>query len=138
VLGYGLLPDGAMRPELIERLQAGYVQAFLASSSPVILTGGNPHNGVTEARAMGDWLVVHGIPAHRIHLEEGARSTVENAHNSATIIREIGVRDAVVVTSADHMVRAVRTFIEAGVTVVGTVTPEQVPRSAWLYERMVR
>ncbi|MGW4770912.1 hypothetical protein ACWEO2_23080 [Nocardia sp. NPDC004278] len=29
-LGYGLLPDGTMRPELISRLHAGYVQALLA------------------------------------------------------------------------------------------------------------
>ncbi|MET9489761.1 YdcF family protein [Nocardia sp. NPDC006630] len=138
VLGYGLLPDGAMRPELVERLQAGCIQALLAPASPVILTGGNARNGVTEAQAMGDWFVSHGISADRIHLEQDAQSTVDNADNSAAIIREIGARDAVVVTSADHIARAVRTFIEAGVNVVGTVTPEQVPRFDWLYQSMTR
>ncbi|PXX70722.1 DUF218 domain-containing protein [Nocardia tenerifensis] len=133
VLGYGLLPDGSMRPELIERLHAGFVQALLAPASPIIVTGGNPHNGVTEARAMADWLVRHGIPAGRIHLEPDADSTAQNAVRSARIMRDIGARDAVVVTSADHIDRAVGTFIDAGVDVVGAVTPDQVPPLAWQF-----
>ncbi|MFI6044857.1 YdcF family protein [Nocardia sp. NPDC051321] len=133
VLGYGLLPDGTMRPELIDRLHAGFVQALLAPASPIIVTGGNPHNGVTEARAMADWLVQHGIPAERIHLEPDADSTVQNAERSARIMRAIGARDAVVVTSADHIDRAVDTFIDAGVDVVGAVTPDRVPRLVWQF-----
>ncbi|MFD6162075.1 YdcF family protein [Nocardia sp. NPDC060256] len=133
MLGYGLLPDGTMRPELIDRLHAGFVQALLAPASPIIVTGGNPHNGVTEARAMADWLVRHGIPVERIHLEPDAGSTVQNAERSARIMRAIGARDAVVVTSADHIDRAVGTFIDAGVDVVGAVTPDQVPRLAWQF-----
>ncbi|MFQ6394341.1 YdcF family protein [Nocardia sp. KC 131] len=132
VLGYGLLPDGAMRPELVERLRAGYVQAVLAPASPIIVSGGNPHNGVTEASAMADWFICHGIPEYRVHLDHDAESTIDNADNSARIIREIGAQDAVVVTSANHVVRAVRNFREAGVNVVGAVTPEQASRVAWL------
>ncbi|MEV6559907.1 YdcF family protein [Nocardia sp. NPDC051756] len=133
VLGYGLLPDGTMRPELVDRLHAGFVQALLAPASPIIVTGGNPHNGVTEARAMADWLVQHGIPAERIHLEPDADSTVQNAERSARIMHAIGARDAVVVTSADHIDRAVGTFTAAGVQVVGAVTPDQVPRLTWQF-----
>ncbi|MFX5922296.1 YdcF family protein, partial [Acinetobacter baumannii] len=70
VLGYGLLPDGAMRPELVERLRAGYAQALLAPASPIIVTGGNPRNGTTEAAAMADWLVARGIPPARVHRDD--------------------------------------------------------------------
>ncbi|WP_194833501.1 YdcF family protein [Nocardia sp. XZ_19_369] len=133
VLGYGLLPDGSMRPELIDRLHAGFVQALLAPASPIIVTGGNPHNGITEARAMADWFVEHGIAPERIHLEPEAASTVQNAEHSARIMRAIGARDAVVVTSADHIDRAVGTFTDAGVEVVGTVTPDQIPPLAWQF-----
>ncbi|MGK8505981.1 YdcF family protein [Nocardia asiatica] len=133
VLGYGLLPDGGMRPELIDRLHAGYLQALLAPLSPVIVTGGNARNGVTEARAMADWLCARGIPAARIHLEPEADTTAQNATRSATIMRAIGARDAVVITSADHIDRAVGTFHDAGVAVVGTVTPEQVPPQIWRF-----
>lgn len=133
VLGYGLLPDGGMRPELVERLHAGHVQALLAPVSPIIVTGGNARNGVTEAQAMADWLIAHGVPAARVHLEPRAGTTAQNAERPATIMRAIGARDAVVITSADHLDRAVGTFHEAGVDVVGTVTPEQVPPLAWRF-----
>ncbi|GAB2656548.1 YdcF family protein [Nocardia goodfellowii] len=127
VLGYGLLPDGAMRPELIARLRTGFVQALLAPAAPIIVTGGNPRNSVTEASAMAEWLIAHGIPAERIHLEPDATCTVENAAHSARLMHEIGAQDAVVVTSADHIDRAADDFAAAGVAVSGTLTPEQVP-----------
>lgn len=123
ILGYGLQDDGSMRPELVERLRAGYLQALLAPMSPIIVTGGNPHNGMTEARAMADWLLRQCLPADRVHIEATANSTVQNAERSAPIMRELGVRDAVVVTSVDHLDRAVDTFHAAGVEVIGTVTP---------------
>ncbi|GAA5049632.1 YdcF family protein [Nocardia callitridis] len=127
VLGYGLLDDGSMRPELIDRLRTGYLQAALSPMSPIIVTGGNPHNGITEAATMAGWLIGHGIPAQRIHLEPAANSTEQNADFSAALMRDIGVRDAVVVTSANHIDRAVGLFRSAGVPVVGTLTPAQVP-----------
>lgn len=131
VLGYGLLPDGEMRPELVSRLHAGYAQALLAPLSPIIVTGGNPRNGVTEAQAMADWLIGHGIPAERIHIESEAVSTAQNAERSARIMHDIGMRDAVVVTSADHIDRAAALFGDAGVAVVATLTPEKVPPLVW-------
>lgn len=130
VLGHGLLPDGGMRPELIARLHAGFAQALLAPASPVIVTGGNPRNGVTEARAMADWLIARGIAPQRVIVEDHAASTVQNAAHSARIIREIGAHDAVVITSTDHVDRAVRDFLGAGVPVVATVTPDQIPMIA--------
>ncbi|WP_216908650.1 YdcF family protein [Nocardia noduli] len=130
VLGYGLLPDGSMRPELIDRLRAGYLQALLAPASPIIVTGGNPHNGITEARAMADWFGRQCIPADRVHIEPDADSTRQNAEHSARLMHELGVHDAVVVTSADHLDRAVETFHAAGVDVIGTVTSDVMPQSA--------
>ena len=39
----------------------------------------------------------------------------------------LGAGDAVVVTSADHMPRAVADFVDAGVPVVGTLSPQDLP-----------
>ncbi|WP_459546056.1 YdcF family protein [Nocardia sp. X0981] len=130
ILGYGLLPDGSMRPELTDRLRAGYVQALLAPQSPVIVTGGNPRNGRTEAAAMSDWLLRHGLPAQRVHQEATAGNTVENAERSAALIHSLGARDAVVVTSENHIARATRIFLAAGVPVTATLAPCQVPAFA--------
>ena len=44
-------------------------------------------------------------------MESHAVSTVENATESAHIMREIGVRNTVVATSADHLDRVVNDFV---------------------------
>jgi uncharacterized SAM-binding protein YcdF (DUF218 family) len=122
VLGYGLLPDGSMRPELVERLWAAWLQAVAAPWSPIITTGGNPHNGVTEGQAMAGWLIGHSIPAGRIFPETRADSTVQNALFAARIIHTIGADNAVVVTSADHIRRGAADLVIAGVPVVGATS----------------
>ncbi|MEU6564854.1 YdcF family protein [Nocardia nova] len=127
VLGYGLLPNGDMRPELVARLQAGLVQAVVSPASPIIVTGGNPQSGITEADAMARWLTDHGVARERIHIESRAGNTIENAANSEALMRTLNVHDAVVVTSADHMPRAVADFAHAGVTVADTVSPQTLP-----------
>ncbi|MFC9471401.1 YdcF family protein [Nocardia sp. NPDC056952] len=122
VLGYGLLPDGALRPELENRLTAAWLQAIAAPFSPVIVTGGNPQNGISEAEAMRRWLVARGLPGDRIHVEDRAGSTVQNALFSTRLLRDLGATSAVVVTSPNHIRRAVADFIVAGTTVVGATT----------------
>ncbi|MFE3543287.1 YdcF family protein [Nocardia sp. NPDC059177] len=122
VLGYGLLPDGALRPELENRLTAAWLQAIAAPFSPVIVTGGNPQNGISEAEAMRRWLIGRGLPADRIHVEERAGSTVQNALFSTQLLRDLGATSAVVVTSPNHIRRAVADFIVAGTHVVGAMT----------------
>ncbi|MGW5310200.1 YdcF family protein [Nocardia thailandica] len=127
VLGFGLLPDGSMRAELGQRLHAGLVQAMMSPASPVIVTGGNPRNGVTEAQAMADWLALRGIARDRIHTETQAGSTVQNALFSAELMRALDIKNAVLITSADHMRRALDNFLAAGVPVVATMTPDVAP-----------
>ncbi|NKX89949.1 YdcF family protein [Nocardia coubleae] len=122
VLGYGLLPDGALRPELENRLTAAWLQAIAAPFSPVVVTGGNPQNGISEAEAMRRWLIGRGLPADRIHVEDRAGSTVQNALFSTKLLRDLGANSAVVVTSPNHIRRAVADFIVAGTNVVGAMT----------------
>lgn len=122
VLGYGLLPDGTMRPELGNRLHAALIQAYMSPASPVIVTGGNPQNGISEAEAMRRWLIGRGLPGDRIHVEDRAGSTVQNALFSTRMLRDLGATSAVVVTSPNHIRRAVADFIVAGTTVVGAMT----------------
>lgn len=122
VLGYGLLPGGVLRPELVSRLQAALVQAIVAPMSPIIVTGGNPVNGITEAAAMKAWFERSGIPASRIHAEHRAGSTVENALFSTQLIKSVGATSAVVVTSANHIRRATVDFNVAGIPVIGAMS----------------
>ncbi|WP_433723408.1 YdcF family protein [Nocardia sp. CA-129566] len=122
VLGYGLLPDGTLRPELVNRLTAAWLQAVASPFSPIIVTGGNPQNGITEAEAMRTWLVSKGLATSRINVENRAGSTVQNALFSTRMLREVGADSAVVVTSPNHIRRAVADFIVAGTRVIGATT----------------
>ncbi|WP_433205928.1 YdcF family protein [Nocardia sp. CA-107356] len=122
VLGFGLLPDGSLRPELVNRLTAAWLQAVAAPLSPIIVTGGNPQNGISEAEAMRAWLVSKGMPASRVNVESRAGSTVQNALFSTKMLRDVGADSAVVVTSPNHIRRAVADFIVAGTRVVGATT----------------
>ncbi|MFC4375129.1 YdcF family protein [Nocardia halotolerans] len=127
ILGYGLTPEGAMRKELVRRLQTGFVQSVFAPSSPIVVTGGNPRAGTSEADAMAEWLVSAGIDPARILRETRAESTVANARNTAALMDEHNLRTAVLITSDDHVRRARAAFDAAGVEVVGELTPGATP-----------
>lgn len=126
VLGAGLYPDGTMRPVLVSRLQAALQLAQRFPASPIIVTGGVPQSGVTEAQAMRQWLVVNGIPPFRITEENTSRSTVENARNTNAILAQRGASGAVVVTSPDHLQRAMvdfRVAVAGRIPIAGVVAP---------------
>ncbi len=114
---YRLLPDSSMGSELVNRLQAGYLQALVAPHSPVIVAGGNPRDGITEAAPMTARPLRRGFPSHRVYQETTAFDTVGNAERSATLLHCLGARDAVVVTSPNHIARTVRGFLTAAVPV---------------------
>lgn len=116
ILGFGLLDDGAIRPILAERLGKGLDVATAYPQMPVLVSGGNPRGGRTEAEAMREWLVDRGLPGERIHLESASVSTAGNAIHTAAMIGSGLGSGAVLVTSSDHLRRSVADFLAAGVT----------------------
>ncbi|CAJ1507307.1 YdcF family protein [[Mycobacterium] burgundiense] len=122
ILGYGLHPDGSMRPLLRRRVLAGLAVAHSYPQSPVIVTGGNPRNGVTEAEQMRKMLVTLGIPNSRIIVEDRANSTVQNARFSVPLAEKAGTTGIILVTSSTHQGRADGDFIAAGGNILATVS----------------
>ncbi len=113
ILGYALAEDGTMQETLIERLKVGLQTAQQNPNSKIIVTGGVPKQGVTEAESMRDWLVENGIDEKRIMLEDASTDTVENALFTTAILEQEGLKDVTLITSASHMRRALTTFKEA-------------------------
>ncbi|EFV14429.2 YdcF family protein [Segniliparus rugosus] len=109
-LGAGLHPDGTMPQVLVDRLRKTLEVAQADPAAPIVVTGGKPQNGVTEADAMADWLVGQGVDPGRIHKEDHSASTVQNALNSAEILRSLRPAHLVIVTSANHVRRASALF----------------------------
>ncbi|MEE3853347.1 ElyC/SanA/YdcF family protein [Gordonia sp. LSe1-13] len=124
ILGFGLNRNGKMAPELVRRVTAGKSQAGTMSTAPIVVSGGAPQAGVTEAAAMKKWLVSKGVDAGRITEEGRSGSTVGNAQNTAEILRGRGVSEIILITSPNHIRRAAADFAAVGLRSVATVTTE--------------
>ncbi|QZT65560.1 YdcF family protein [Mycolicibacterium austroafricanum] len=122
ILGYGLKPDGTMRLILHTRVLAGMAVGHMFPQSPIIVTGGNPRNGKTEARQMRNMLRLYGIPDERIIVEDRANSTVQNAAFSVPLAKQAGTTGIILVTSSSHQDRADGNFADAGGNVLATVS----------------
>ena len=122
VLGYGLNDNGTMRAVLRRRVLTGLAVAQFFPQSPVIVTGGNPRGGNTEAGQMRKMLRVLGFPEERIIVEDRANSTVQNAAFSVPLARAAGTTGIILVTSSSHQNRADGNFADAGGNVLATVS----------------
>lgn len=122
ILGYGLKDDGTMRLILHTRVLTGLAIAQIFPQAPIIVTGGNPRNGNTEAEQMGKMLRLYGVPRERIILEERANSTVQNAAFSVPLVEQAGASGIILVTSSSHQDRADGNFADAGGNVLATVS----------------
>lgn len=112
-LGYALSDEGEMEETLIERLNVTLEAAEAYPNSHLIVTGGVPKAGNTEAELMAEWLIDNGIDEERISQDPLATDTVENALFSMDIVQNEGFEDITLITSASHMRRALVTFNEA-------------------------
>jgi uncharacterized SAM-binding protein YcdF (DUF218 family) len=95
----------------------------------MISAGGlpRPERGVpTCAELMRDELIRLGVPAGRILIEIESRTTHEGAVRVATMLRKLGVRRAVIVTSEVHLPRSLGAFRAQGVrgTPAGAIDPD--------------
>ncbi|MDG4666716.1 YdcF family protein [Mycobacterium sp. 236(2023)] len=122
ILGYGLKPDGTMRLILHTRVLAGMAIGHMFPQSPIIVTGGNPRNGNTEAGQMRKMLRLYGIPEERIIVEDRANSTVQNAAFSVPLAKNAGTSGIILVTSSSHQDRADGNFADAGGNILATVS----------------
>lgn len=78
----------------------------------VIAAGGTPDSAdeQIEADAIAEMLARLGVPAEAIHRETQSRNTAENAANIRPMLERLGVHKVLLVTSAQHMHRALATF----------------------------
>ena len=82
----------------------------------VVIAGGNQpghEHEQAEGDAIAQVLVVLGVPPAAIRRETASRNTRENAENALPLLSRLGSRRLLLVTSAQHMPRAVKTFAKA-------------------------
>lgn len=117
-----LAPDAS---ESIDRVlhtarlfRAGKAEAILVSGGNLPWQTGSP----PEAEVIADLLVELGVPRNAITLDTESRNTRENALDSVAFMNLEGWRNALLVTSAAHMPRALAVFEKAGVGAVPAST----------------
>ncbi len=118
VLGFQLLYDGTMAPELLGRCEAALSCAEQYPHSRILLCGGatapgNPES--SEASVMADWLCASGISPGRLILENRSLTTVENAAFGCQILAEQypEVSNLVIISSDYHLPLGILLFQEA-------------------------
>lgn len=112
------------RPSLTLRYRLETALSYLAQSPDtiVIVSGGQgPRESVSEARAMADYLMAHGLDQGRLILEDQSKSTYENFKFCKAILRERFPPDASVafVTTGFHVYRSSRVAAMHGIRAQG-------------------
>jgi len=116
---------------------------YLAERAPrIVLSGGTLEGRVSEARNMARLLRRAGVPDTAMLLENGSRTTYENALFTRQTLQEHGIERVLLVTSALHMPRAMATFRQqTEVTVIAAPVapqirlPEDSRLNVWLPNR---
>jgi len=83
----------------------------------IFVSGGDSHPDPSwgpEASALRDQLLKGGIPAERIVLDSNSINTHAHGVNLVRMLRERGIEEFVLVTSANHMRRAIWAFQAEG------------------------
>ena len=104
----------------------------------VLLSAGNQpgfEQAQSEAEAMREILLGMGVPDRAIRIETRSQTTQENALYSKEIVRQLGARRVLLVTSALHMPRAMEVFRSAfrdgGVTLIPASTDADALGGDW-------
>jgi vancomycin permeability regulator SanA len=123
VLGSKVELDGRPSARLAARLDKT-VELYRAGLFPkVIVSGGLGKEGYDEATVMRDYLVARGVPAAALIVDSDGVNTEATAKNSAALMRERGLKSAVVVTQYFHISRTKLALRNSGVATVYAAHP---------------
>src|SRR5262245_831875 len=115
VLGCRVLASGGLTTAA-QRRAAAAAAAYAAGAAPcIIASGGRRWGAQIEALSLKRAMVERGVPEGAVLTELFSMTTYENAVFSAALLRRIGATTAVVVTSAWHMDRAIKSFRDVGI-----------------------
>lgn len=143
LLGGGARPQLAPRPltEVNEAADRMFYAAWLyhQGKAPAILVSGgwsvtNVQEGPPASESMTAVLAMLGVPLEAIWQEGASRNTYENALFSKELLQTRGVTGPVLLlTSASHMPRSVRTFARQGIEVIPVPADYLVADAEWHY-----
>jgi uncharacterized SAM-binding protein YcdF (DUF218 family) len=140
LLGGGTESDDPPRP-MTEINSAGdrvlyAAQLYQQDTSPAILvSGGNLEfseaRGTSPAEEMTELLILTGVPKEVIWQQSESQNTYEDALYSVEILRDKGIEEIILVTSAMHMPRAKALFEHQGISVIPAPVDFTITQQNW-------
>jgi len=131
VFGAGLWADGSPTPVLADRVDTAAELYHAGKVSVLLMSGDNSRLEYNEPQAMLEYAVSAGVPAEAIVLDYAGRRTYDSCYRALHIF---GVQDAVLVTQAYHLDRALYTANRLGIDAVGVPADKR----AYVYIRRYR
>ena len=120
--GSGLLNGDTMGKLLTSRVDKAIEVFNECGGKPIMIPSGGqgPDEKISEAQAMKNYLLEHGIPEEKIVLEDRSSTTHENLRNSKEIIDTYaGKRKTALISSNYHIYRCLRIAKEIDMKCVG-------------------
>lgn len=131
VFGAGLWRNGTATPVLQDRVQTAADLFFAGKVDKLLLSGDNRFIDYNEPAVMREVALSLGIPESAIVLDYAGRRTYDTCYRAKVIF---GVSEAILVTQAFHLPRAIYECSQLGIDSVGVEADQRLyGRSSVLY-----
>ena len=118
VLGAGYLPSGRLSDALADRMDTAIALYQAGKVNKLLLTGDNRFADYNEPAAMAAYAEARGVPREDLVLDYAGRRTYDSCYRATAIF---GAEQAILVTQAFHLPRALYTCNQLGLETVGVV-----------------
>ena len=116
VFGAGLWYDGSPSPVLRDRVATAAQLYFDGKVKKLLMSGDNSYIYYNEPGAMQEYALSLGVPEADIVLDYAGRRTYDTCYRAKEIF---GLKEAILVTQAFHLPRAVYTCNQLGLQSIG-------------------
>lgn len=116
VFGAGLQRDGSPAAVLRDRVATAVDLYGAGKVEKILMSGDNRTVNYNEPQAMHDYAVHLGVPSQDIVLDYAGQRTYDTCYRARDIF---GLQDAVLVTQAFHLPRAIYTCNTLGIEAIG-------------------
>jgi SanA protein len=118
VFGAGYWPSGRLSDALADRMDTAIELYFAGKVNKLLLTGDNRFVNYNEPGRMAEYARDKGIPPEDLILDYAGRRTYDSCYRAGDVF---GLENAVLVTQAYHLPRALFTCDRLGMDAVGVV-----------------
>lgn len=131
IFGAAVWPDGRLSPVLADRVQTGVDLYKTGRVEKLLMTGDNRFINYNEPKHMAEYAQAQGVPAENIVLDYAGRRTYDSCYRARHIF---GVTDAILVSQAYHLDRALFTARHLGIDAIGVQADRRAYYSLWQWQ----